>query len=355
MQLMKTTLFFPCVLAIVAAPLIAASAVHAAAEDENQECLSCHGNEDMTVTLENGQEASLFMNAEHLASSVHKQLRCVDCHADNAEVPHPERTFKDVAAFRASFKDTCNKCHAENQKKMLDSVHGKLQAQGNSKVPTCTSCHGAHDVVRPAEPRTRIAATCGACHKELAEKYVHSVHGQALAQGNPDVPTCTDCHNPHDMPDPRERAWVLNSPQQCGKCHADPKRMDKYHLSTAVMATYLNDFHGTTASFGLSARDKNDKRRVAVCGDCHGVHDTAKATGPAATALRARLIEVCRRCHTGASDNLSSAWLGHREASIVAAPVVFSIKLFYVVVIPTILGGLILQIILHLRRSLRRR
>lgn len=352
---MKRMLLLPIVVPFLAAPSAFASPPTPSVEEANDECVSCHGNEDMTITLADGKEASIAVKAELLTASVHAKLRCVECHAENAEVPHPERTFKDAAAFRASFEDTCNKCHAENHKKMMDGVHSKLAAKVDRALPTCISCHGSHDVRHPAEPRVRIAETCASCHKDLVAQYANSVHGQALAKGNPDVPTCTSCHNPHDMADPRERAWLLSSPQQCGKCHADDKMMAKYNLSTAVMSTYLNDFHGVTASFGVSAKGKADDRRVALCGDCHGVHDTARATGANAAVLRAGLVETCRKCHAGASTNLPSAWLGHQEASLTSAPVVFSVKVFYLFIIPSILGGLILQIILHFRRSVAKR
>ena len=348
---MKPTFLF-----VVISSFVAFATASAATEDENEECLSCHGNEDMTVSLENGKEAPLFMKADLLTASVHKKLRCVECHADNAQVPHPERKFKDLAAFRASFSDTCNKCHADNHAKMLDGVHSKIEGAAKANAPTCISCHGSHAVAKPAEPRTRIADTCATCHKEIVEQYAHSVHGQGVAQGDSDAPTCTDCHNPHDMADPKDRAWLMSSPEKCGGCHSDVKKMAKHGLSTSVMSTYVDDFHGTTASFGATkGKVAAGERRVALCSDCHGVHDIGRAPGANAAVLRANLIETCRKCHTGASNNFLSAWLGHQEASLTGAPAVFSIKLFYWFVIPSILGGLLLQIFLHFRRSMAKR
>ena len=54
--------------------------------------------------------------------------------------------------------------------------------------------------------------------------------------------------------------------------------MKKYGLSTKVMQTYLADFHGMTAS--LQKSETGDAptagRVVALCIDCHGVHDITK-------------------------------------------------------------------------------
>ena len=41
------------------------------AADEIEECLTCHGNDSLSVTLESGEEAPLFMKRELLDASVH--------------------------------------------------------------------------------------------------------------------------------------------------------------------------------------------------------------------------------------------------------------------------------------------
>lgn len=355
-QLMKPTLPLT-LLSCVFSSLVVASSAHA--EDDqasaNEECLSCHQNEDMTLTLENGKEAPLYMKPELLSDSVHRKLRCVECHPENAEVPHPERKFKDLHEFRESFTNLCNKCHAENHVKMMDGVHGKLQGPAKENAPTCVSCHGTHSIQKPDVPRTRITQSCAPCHKDVMDQYAKSVHGQELVRGNPDVPSCTDCHRPHDMADTKDRAWLMNTPMICGKCHADAKLMKKYGLSTAVLSTYLSDFHGMTASFGAKGKKTPDEKVVALCTDCHGVHAIGKASKENAAALRANLVETCRKCHVGASTNFPSAWLGHYEPTLASAPFVFSVKLFYQLLIPFIISGLLLQILLHFRRSVAKR
>ena len=91
-------------------------------------------------------------------------------------------------------------------------------------------------------------------------------------------------------------------------------------------------------------------RVAALCIDCHGVHDIAKANGQAAVAMQANLVQTCRRCHPGASENFSAAWLSHYEPSFSKAPLVYSVKIAYMVLIPFMIGGLVLQILLHLWR-----
>ncbi len=323
-----------------------------AASDEAEDCLACHGDDSLTMKLENGEEAPLFMKRELLAGSVHKNLRCTDCHAGLDQVPHPERHYKNLAQFRASFGEACKNCHFENYTKTLDSVHYQLQARGDVFAPTCVRCHGSHDIADPAHPRSRISQTCATCHLPISEAYAKSVHGRALIEEqNRDVPVCTDCHRSHDIADPRNRAWLLNTPRLCGKCHADKKLMSKYGLSTAVLSTYLADFHGTTAAFGAKGRREEGGRVVALCVDCHGIHDIGKVTGKDAPAFRKHLVKTCRKCHPGASANFPAAWLSHYEPSLKRAPLVYLVKLFYKIIIPFIVGGLMLQILLHLWRT----
>jgi predicted CXXCH cytochrome family protein len=334
---------------------VPARAAPSSADEEIDGCLACHGQQDMSMTLASGETAPLFMKSELLAGSVHKSLRCTDCHAGLDEVPHPARQYQSLVQFRASFGEACKTCHFDNYTKTLDSLHYALQARGDLFAPTCVKCHGSHGIARPAEPRSRISQTCATCHATISQAYAKSVHGRALIeQNNQDVPVCTDCHRSHDIAGPRNRAWLMSTPNLCGRCHADPQRMKKYGLSTAVLSTYLADFHGVTASFGGQGT-RPTERVVALCFDCHGIHDIGKVSGTAAAVFRANLVKTCQKCHRGASANFPAAWLSHYEPSLTRTPLVYLVKLFYTLIIPFIVLGLILQILLHLWRTVTNR
>ncbi len=89
---------------------------------------------------------------------------------------------------------------------------------------------------------------------------------------------------------------------------------------------------------------------TATCTDCHGVHDITWVKGPGSSVIKANLLKTCQRCHKGAGPNFSSAWLGHYEPSLRHAPLVYLTKLFYMIFIPFVIGGLVIQILLHLWR-----
>ena len=172
----------------------------------------------------------------------------------------------------------------------------------------------------------------------------------ALAEANnPDVPVCIDCHKSHAIADPRTQAWRLKSPETCGGCHTDKARMARYGLSPDVYTSYLDDFHGRSASLYAEQAGKPQKV-VAVCVDCHGVHDIARVKDAGSKVLKKNLQATCAKCHPGAPPNFPSAWLSHYEPSPKKAPLVWATALFYKILIPVMIGGLALQVLLHLWR-----
>ncbi|MGE3277784.1 MAG: cytochrome c3 family protein [Vicinamibacterales bacterium] len=313
-------------------------------------CLACHEDPSLEVTLPSGEVLPLHVDRAVLAGSVHgARHSCLDCHPAMAENPHPPQTAQSRRDFRVASYEACKRCHFENYTRTLDSAHARALARGDQNAPTCVDCHGAHDIQPPAEPRTRISATCATCHAGVNQAYAKSVHGAALsAEDNPDVPVCTDCHQSHAIAGTDTAGWRARTPELCGTCHGDAARMAKYGLSTDVTTTYLQEFHGMTAS--LDAESGNGATFSALCTDCHGVHDIGKATGAGATEMRAHLAERCRTCHPGASDDFPDAWLSHWEPSWSHAPLVYAVQWMYWIMIPFIIGGLLLQILLHVWR-----
>lgn len=316
-----------------------------------EDCLACHGDAELSLTLGTGETQSLHIDAAAYARSVHgSALTCTACHPGFEQQPHPAVATATRAQFRSAFRDACRRCHLENDRKARDGVHYQLLAAGDTRAPFCADCHTAHAILHPARPRARISQTCAQCHSAVFTAYRSSVHGRALIEhGNADVPACTDCHHAHDIKDPRERAWLLETPQMCGRCHSDPKLAARYGMSPNVLQTYLADFHGMTAS--LHGRKRADGARfTAVCVDCHGVHDIRRVKDPESSVIRANLVKTCRRCHAGASESFPAAWLSHYEPSPAKAPLVYGVKVFYRAFIPFVIGGLVLQMGLHLWR-----
>lgn len=326
-------------------------------------CISCHGQQGLTYTLEDGSELDLHVDPKEHASSVHGSAgyACVQCHTNIGEYPHPEFSAANRRDVTLKLNELCQSCHPSEHDKTQDSVHSRALAAGNTAAAVCTDCHTAHAVQdwvdettqeTLPEARTQIAQTCAKCHNEIYQKYLTSVHGSALnEENNPDVPTCIDCHGVHNIADPTTDRFRLSSPQMCAKCHTDHARMAKYGISTEVLNTYVADFHGTTVSI-FQQQSPDAETNKPVCYDCHGIHDIKWTDDPEkGLQVKANILATCQKCHPDAADNFSDAWLSHYIPSPDKAPLVFYVNLFYKLLIPTVLGGMTLLVVMDFSRS----
>ena len=320
---------------------------------EEEICVSCHSNPDLTKVLPSGEKMSLYVNLKVYAASIHgDKLSCTDCHSDTTSFPHPERQIKDRRSYSLARYESCKRCHFANYTKTLESVHYQLLSKGDLRAPVCTDCHGAHNVTFPAKRDVRISQSCAKCHRDIYKTYLGSIHGRALIdEGNREVPVCSTCHTAHSVVDPRTTTFRLGTPEMCGDCHKDEKLMQKYGLSTRVFQTYLADFHGASVALYKKERKPEISTFTAVCTDCHGVHDITNTDAPNSPVLKANLVNTCRKCHPDATAKFPAAWLSHYEPSFKKAPLVYLVKLFYMAFIPFVVGGLVLQVFLHIWRA----
>jgi predicted CXXCH cytochrome family protein len=286
-------------------PVLALLAVAAPAwaADGDAACLECHGDPAMTADLPGGGSVPLFVDGKQFQASVHAQqgMSCTDCHAGMT----PDHATGELAAPTR---------HALSKK--------------NSEV-------------------------CASCHDQVVETFAKSVHGSA--PGNPDLPVCSECHDVHRTVDTAAARLALQTPRICGTCHTDEQRMKKYGISTNVVDTYLADFHGMVTTFQREGAADERTRLAATCTDCHGVHDIRKTDDPGSRVIAANLLQTCQRCHEGAPPMFPQAWLSHWEPSPKRAPAVWAVLQFYRFMIPFMMGGLLLQIGLHVWRSARKK
>ena len=337
-------------LAFLIAAVLLSPQVPAVSPDA-ETCLACHADPALATTTGDGQPLKLHVDGAVFGSSVHAKLACADCHTGMTEIPHPSRTYRNARDVTLAYSDQCRRCHFDKYTKTLDSVHQAAVARGDRTSPVCVDCHGSHDIRKPAEPRTKLSSTCGRCHEGVAAAYAKSVHGRGLetAAAN-DVPVCTDCHRAHDIAGPHQQQWDLRTQDMCGGCHANESLMKKYGLSTAVLKTYLSDFHGKTAALRQHQGRTPTGPVVARCTECHGVHNIEKVDSPESPVIKANLVKTCQKCHQDGNENFPGAWLSHYEPSWQKAPLVYGVKVAYAVIIPFMIGGLGLQILLHLWR-----
>jgi hypothetical protein len=326
-------------------------------------CLGCHGQPGQTYQLSNGDSLDLYVPEDAYQKSIHGQkgYACVQCHTQVGNYPHPPFNASSPREVTLKLNEACKRCHASQYEKTQDSIHAVFQAGGNQNAAVCTDCHTAHDVRQLTDPETHqllpdarvwIPTTCGRCHSEIYNKYKESVHGSALiGEGNPDVPTCIDCHGVHDIQDPTTNYFRLNSPQLCAKCHTDPAVVGKYGLSTEVLNTYVADFHGTTVAL-FEKQSPDAPTNKPVCYDCHGVHDIARVDDPQkGLEIRNNLLKRCQVCHPDATDNFPTAWTSHYIPSPTKNALIYYVNLFYKFLIPGVLGAMGLLVVMDFSRA----
>jgi hypothetical protein len=203
----------------------------------------------------------------------------------------------------------CISCHikSENQtshsKSLVNyekSVHGSQLMSGNQNAATCIDCHGTHDLQKSSSPnstvhKSKISKVCGKCHISVAHEYEMSIHGKALAKGNPDSPACTFCHGEHDIakiPDIKasvftanhinKTTFIENQMVYCVVCHVDKAMMDKYDVSTVQEAhewlpkmsihwetVRCTDCHSSFSQPHMSHDILPPEKTVQKCEECH--------------------------------------------------------------------------------------
>jgi predicted CXXCH cytochrome family protein len=345
----------------VTKPAAAAPAAQSTPEGLSSDvCLACHNQLEFQTQLPSGEAMSIRIDRTAFNASVHNQndVSCVDCHTDISAVPHAAGTAKNLREVAIQYSATCQQCHSEEADKSMHSVHQEAMDKGNANAAVCSDCHNPHTQKPIAEmKKSDIPNTCARCHSAIFETYKTSVHGAALiGEGNADVASCIDCHGVHDIQNPITAQFRNAVPQLCAKCHTNSEVMDKYGISTHVLDTYVSDFHGTTVTLFQSTSPDQPTNKP-VCVDCHGVHDIPKVDDPQhGIAIKQNLLLKCQRCHPGINENFPDAWLHHYIPSPDKAPLVYYVNLFYQIMIPAIIGGMLIFVISDfIRRLIERR
>ncbi len=164
-----------------------------------------------------------------------------------------------------------------------ESVHGFVG---------CVACHPGQAEGYPHEV-PEVAVSCQGCHERVGSEYAESVHGYAVARGNPRAPTCASCHGAHDVlpsSDPRSRTYKGRLVAVCADCHGTPGLLtDRMVRLPQTVASYSRSVHGKANGRGV--------RDAAVCTDCHGVHDLRGYQDPESKINRMKVASTCGNCH----------------------------------------------------------
>ncbi len=246
-------------------------------------------------------------------------LSCRDCHGgdntlgmeegDPSLAMDPAKGYLGVPRPR-DIPELCGRCHNDaaymktfnpgievgQEQVYWTSMHGKQLRKGDERVANCASCHGAHGILPPGDPRssvypTHVPETCGTCHADpdrmapyglptdQVVEYRQSIHGTALLE-NKDLaaPACNDCHGNHGAAPPGAESAAF----VCGLCHAHQADL------------FRNGNHGEVF----------EEAGLPGCVTCHGSHKILRLTDEM---LGSGSRSVCAECHEEGSEGLKQA------------------------------------------------
>jgi len=304
---------------IPAACLLLLPAPARTAPADSNTCVDCHGD----VLAEAGPDV-------HRAAG----LTCVNCHQGDPSVEDQDKAMDPRKGFVGKPKGwaaarLCGSCHADidrmrviNPRLPTDqlaqyrtSEHGKRALEGDQRVATCVSCHGAHGIRLVSDPgspasKGRIVETCAGCHNsaymrgrsiptDQLAKYKLSVHGQKrLTQRDPGAPACSDCHDNHGAAPPGVSAVT----HVCGKCHVTQAELfvassHAAHFREADVppCTSCHNHHDIVAT-------SDDMLGTTPPGTCSSCHEPGDPCDRATVAMKRSLTAL-----TGAIDEAKTS------------------------------------------------
>jgi cytochrome b subunit of formate dehydrogenase len=246
-------------------------------------CLGCHSDK---------------ISAERFGASVHGKNGCTSCHLEGTDL------LRHMRGEVKPGKVQCERCHKKVAGEYYVSVH-------LTKGVGCASCHSdIHSVTAWNNDKRQVVTKCIRCHKS-AEGYLQSVHGKSLWKGEQNSAACSDCHGLHDI-----KSLAEMQPNEakkfhtavCIPCHSNEEKMKRANVSTTVVETYLESYHGKSYRLGFP-------ERAAGCSDCHSsAHSILPKNDPASSVNPKNLVVTCARCHPR-STTLMTKFYAHGKHS----------------------------------------
>ncbi len=206
-------------------------------------CGKCHRMGQKAAVRYTGSEKEIverYTESTHgkglLKSGLVVTAMCTNCHTAHRELPHdnPESSVND-----RNIPATCGTCHNGIEGQFEHSVHSRNVTKSDKPLPVCNDCHSAHTIQRTDNEgfKLTIMTQCGRCHEKIAQTYFDTYHGKVSQLGYTKTAKCYDCHGAHDIlpiADPRSHLSRANVVATCQKCHPGANRRFAGYLTHAT-------------------------------------------------------------------------------------------------------------------------
>ena len=256
------------------------------------DCKKCHGTHEV--------------QKPPVVNSVKAKMYCNKCHTSMVVANDYHSTL--VA------KNKCLSCHKNVDTKLTlpSSVHKNLQ---------CADCHNyiSNNLANhPKNVKATQKADCYICHSEIAKEHRESIHGISLHEGIDEAAKCWNCHGSHNIKhvkNPSSLVYPKNLATTCGKCHDDPKMVQKFGFGIKNPGfMYSHSVHGKLVQQG--------KLDAANCSICHGTHDIKNRVQQGSKISSFNVPQTCGQCHQKIAEEFETSihWIrakkGVRESPV---------------------------------------
>lgn len=152
--------------------------------------------------------------------AVSQQSRCADCHFSRPDAPAPDHLSDWDRSAHGNNVAGCDKCHGGDATSFEPFIAHR----------------GILSSTNPASPvnRRNLPATCGACHAGPFVGFQKSQHFALLEKGDTRVPVCSTCHGAAGFRRPSARALET----QCRQCHGPNKIAPRPERAEAARTLY---------------------------------------------------------------------------------------------------------------------
>lgn len=286
---------------------------------------------------------------------------CASCHTAHSILPH---TDPNSSIARRNIAATCTKCHAQIEAVHRKVIRGELWEKQEHILPACVDCHQPHKIrkvyytqgmadadcmhchdnpdvksakdgralvvdfdelkqsrhakvacsqchaevnaskVRPCETITR-KVDCTSCHAEIGQQFSQSMHGELVAQNDPNAPTCKECHGTHGTKgklEPVSPTFATNIPTLCARCHREGEKAAVRYMGAEhdIVKHYTESIHGK----GLM---KSGLTVTATCTNCHTAHAVLPKKNPLSSVNPQNVPQTCGTCHHGIQEQFEQS------------------------------------------------
>ena len=206
-------------------------------------CARCHREGQKAAVRYTGRQHDIiqrYTESIHgkglLKSGLTVTATCHNCHTAHSVLPRSE---PESSVNSRNVANTCGRCHHGIYDQFERSVHSTQVTKSGKELPMCSDCHTAHSIRRTDVDgfKLEIMDKCGRCHLEIARTYFDTYHGKVSRLGYTKTAKCYDCHGAHDIlpvADPRSHLSRANVVATCQKCHAGATRRFAGYLTHAT-------------------------------------------------------------------------------------------------------------------------